>query len=872
MLLSTMRRESRGSRGRLLFFVLCLAVGVAAVTGVGSLVATLRDGIRANSRALLAADVEVSARRPLPAEALGDFLATRPALRFTGVRELATVVSSTEDVLESRLAELKVVDGDFPFYGELVLDPPGRLADALGPDRLVAAPELLDALGLRVGDALQVGGVPFEIAAVVVDEPGRLGFSLALGPRVFLSAEGLERTALLGVGNRVRHKGLLAVRGLADGRTLNTLVSELQAALPDSGFLRFETHTQAQPTLRRALGRVEDYLGLVALLSLLLGGVGVAQIVRAWIGERTASIAVLRCLGLRPREVLLLYLTQVASLAFVGSAVGAALGASLPWVLAAAMPELLPGDLLTSVPLEPLLRGLGLGLGVALLFSLPPLTAVYRVPPARVLRADAAPLPAPRALRWVANLVLLLGIFGASWLQSDDLERAAVFSVGMALTVGLLMWAARGLMRVSGRLPRERLHPVFKHGLAALSRPGAGTVGAVVALGLGVLVVLAMVLVEGRMDAELRSALPENAPSVFLVDIQSDQWADVQGALEQAEASAVDSVPVVMARLSSIEGEPVSERLARSMGGTVRGTTAQGSAPPSGTDTDGGFRESEGGRRGGGRRSRHWVLTREQRLTWLEELPEDNRILEGELWSHPDRAEVSLEEDYAEDLGVSVGSTLVFDVLGRPVELLVSSTRSVEWGSFSINFFVVVEPGVLEQAPHFRIASARIPADQESLLQGQLAVAHPNVTMLRVRNLLEKAAEILARLGFGVRLLGAFTALAGIVILAGAVASTSLRRAREVALLKTLGLTRRGVIVLFATEYALGGLTAGLVGGLGAYALAWGFLEQVLELGAELPWMALPLAGVCGALLATVAGLAASLRALAVRPVESLRA
>ena len=489
--LTTMLRESRGSRGRLVFFTGCLAVGVAAVVGVGVLVGTLQDGIRANSRQLLAADMVVSARRALPDE-LGEWLATEePGIERTQVRELATVVSARvgdEGELRSRLCELKVVDGVYPFYGVLGLDPPGVLSDHLDAQHVVVAPELLGALGLEVGGELLVGGASFTVAAAVTEEPDRLGFSLTLGPRVFLDDAGLQRTSLLGVGNRVKYEALLRVPGNPDSAALQNLQDRVRAELPDAGFLRFETHDEAQPTVRRSLRRVEDYLGLVALLSLLLGGTGVAQIVRAWISERTKGIAVMRCLGFRPREILVLYLTNVGLLALIGSAIGAAIGAALPFVLLAFAPDLLPEGLVTTVPLEPVWRGLGLGVGVALLFSLPPLTAVWRVSPARVLRSDAAPLPTPALLRWVTALLLVGGIFGSAFVQGDDVEVAGAFTGGLVVLAGLLFAASRGLMGLSGRIPRERVHPYLKHGLAALSRPGAGTTGAVVALGLGVLV------------------------------------------------------------------------------------------------------------------------------------------------------------------------------------------------------------------------------------------------------------------------------------------------------------------------------------------------------------------------------------------------
>jgi len=452
------------------------------------------------------------------------------------------------------------------------------------------------------------------------------------------------------------------------------------------------------------------------------------------------------------------------------------------------------------------------------------------------------PLPVPFAIRVGAPLALVLSVLLSARVQGGTWWTAAAFSAGLLLLVALLYAGARAATVLSGRLPRGRFGPYVEHGLAALARPGAGTTGAIVALGLGVMVVVAMVLIEGQLDEALRTALPEEAPSVFLVDVQPDQWDGVRDALDTRGAEAIDSVPVVMARLRTIDGRAVSEL-----------------ATEARTD-----------------RRATWVYTREQRLTWLTELPADNEVTagapEGELWSKPDTDEVSLEVDFADDLGVGLGSQLRVDVQGVPVELTVTSLREVDWQSFGINFFLVVEPGVLEQAPHFRIAAARLePPAAEFALQSELAGTYPNVTMLRVRPILEKIANAMTRVAAFVRALGSFTIAAGLVILAGAVATTATSRAREAALLKSLGVTRAGVTCLFAVEYALGGLVAGAIGATGALVLAWGFLEYLLELDADLRFAAVPLGAVAAAVLASASGLSASLRALRARPMETLR-
>ena len=831
-IVSAVLAEARASRSRLLFFAGCLAVGVAAVVGVAALVGAFEAGLREQSRELLAADMRVSARRPLPPE-LDVVLANEPHRR-ADVLELAAMAQAGE---ASRLVELKVVSDGYPFHGVLLFEPAGVSIADLGADGLAIAPELADALDVGVGDDVTLGGASFVVKALVLDEPDRLEFQMTLGPRVFATTEGHARTNLGDAYSRVKHSALFAFEGDATAERLAALVKRLETELPDASYLNIQSHADAQPNLTRSAGQVEHYLGLVALLSLLLGGIGVAQIVRTWVAQRTRSVAVLRSLGLVAREVALLHLLAILLLALVGCAFGALAGSALPFLVRELAPDVLGGSAASLFQPLAIVRGVVLGLLVALLFSFVPLSALWRVPPVAVLRAEAQPLPAPRAVRIGAPVAVFLGVVAAAWVQASSFVIAAAFAGGVALLAALLFLGARGLEVLVRRIPRGKLAPALEHGLAALARPGAGTTGAVTALGLGVMVVVAMWYVQREMGRALREALPADAPSVFLVDVQPDQWEGVQQQLAAGGASAIDSSPVVMARLARIDGRPVGE-LARE-------------------------READG--------QTTWFFTREQRLSWRDALPASNTLVAGEWMTDTRPNEVSVEVDYAADLGVGIGSSIELDVQGVPIELVVTSLREVDWESFSINFFLVVEPGALEGAPHFRIASARVePPEAELALQTAVANEAPNVTLLRVRPLLAKVAGILDRIAVGVRALGAFTVATGLVILAGSIGASALRRAREAALLKSLGLTRSGVARLFAIEYALLGLLAGAIGGAGALVLGWTFLTYLAELEVGVPYAALPVAAFATALLAIVSGLLASRRALTAPPASVL--
>ncbi|MBL8114593.1 MAG: ABC transporter permease [Acidobacteria bacterium] len=849
LLLRQIVRDLRGQGARLVFFLVCLGTGVGAVVAVAGFSRGLENGIRDRARQLLAADAAISSLRKLTPTLENTVAGLPKDVEVARTFELVTMItagSSTAAAGEAMLVELKALEGRYPFYGTITLAPERPLTELLTKDTAVVAPEVLSRLGLRVGEDLAIGGERFRIAATIAAEPDRIGGTFTLGPRIFVTKEGLDRTSLESFGSRVVRKTLFKLPPAGTREDLERLVATLKAASNGVLEYRIETYAESQANLRDGIARVDKYLGLVALLSLLVGGVGIAQTVRAWLAGRLDSLAVLACLGFRPREVLALFLSETLLLALAGSLAGAAFGTAVLGVLPLFLGDLVPAGWVSAWQPAGVLRGVLLGLALAAVFSLPTLLAAGRVPPARVLRRDTEPLPLSRLSISVVLTLLFAGVFGTALVQARSALLALQFTLALLAVALLLAGVAALLLNGLARIPRERLSYRLRHPLAALAHPGSGTLGSIVALGIGVLVVLTLALVERSLSSQLRSDLPKDAPTLFLIDVQPDQWAGAEKELRAAGATRIDSVPVVMARLKALDGQPV-EKLAE-----------------------------------GAKENKQWTLTREQRLTYVDKLADDNEIVAGQalgahgataktLFVKPDVAELSLERDFAKDLGAKVGSVLTFDVQGVPLDLTVTSIRAVNWKTFGINFFFVVEPGVLEDAPQTRLAAARVPPEREDALRSALARSFPNVTLVPVREVLEKIAALLGRLGGAVRFLGGFTVLAGVVILAGAVGATSSRRGREVALLKTIGLSRASVSGIFAAEYALVGLVAAGIAIVSAVTLSHAIAVEVFDL---------PPAGTAGPVLvaalstvfvAVAAGLLASLGALRRRPIEALR-
>lgn len=827
------RWELRGAGLRAVPFLASLSVGVAAVVLVAGLGDSLARAIRQEARPLLGADVAVRSFDGFPAE-LDGVAAAFPGTERVDTLDFLTMVAVPAapggPPGRSVMVELKAVPAGWPFYGAPVVEPARPLEELLGDDGLVVQPALLERLGLEQGARVRLGSVEFVVRGVILAEPGRLPSGLVAGPRVLISPAGLARAGLGDVGARRTHRALFhepdEARAIALAEHVRGLVGTRATV---------ETWADAQPAAQRSIAQTTAWMGLVALLSLLVGGVGIAQATRAWMARRLDTIAIQRTLGLTASEVASLTLVQAAVLAIAGSALGALLGTGALALAPLALEGLLPVDAVQPWQPAAVARGVGLGLGMALLFAWRPLAQAARVPPLRVLRRDIEPLPESALRSALALGTVAIGVFLLAFAQARDPFVAGAFVLGLAVVSGLAAAGAALLVRLMRPLAHRVRSWWLRHGLASVGRPGSGLVPAVVALGLGATVVLTTVLVEGRLYAQIAQEFPESAPSAFLLDVQPDQVAGVQSLLAEVGAVHTRAAPMVVGRLVSVDGVGAEELAAQ---------------------------REEGDR---------WQLTREQRLSYMPALPADNTILEGAPFSEAVTSELSIEERYAERLGVKLGSVVQFDVQGVPVELRVTSIRSVSWQSFNMNFFLVAEPGVLEAAPQTHLVTTQLPAELESSTQDRLATAFPNVTMVSVRTVLAQARGLLERLAWAVRAVGAFTAAAGVAILATGIIAEAGRRGRQVALLKTLGTTRAGVMGLLAVEYALVGLLAGLVGSVGAVGLSWVLVTRVMTLSWATDWWAVGFAVGGAAFLVSTVGVLANQRALRVPPAQVLR-
>jgi putative ABC transport system permease protein len=849
-------REMRAAWQRLLFFFLCVAVGVGAIAAMRSVIQSVRGALGREARTLAGADVVIQSGNLLNESARGILeaaLAPIPGVERSELVETATMVRpAAEGASAARMVELLAVDGRYPFYGRVELQDRRPYAHAMLASRgALVRPELLVQLGMKVGDRLVIGRETFEIRGVLTVEPGRRLGMFSLGPRVIIDRADLDRTGLLTFGSRARHQLLLRVPEPRVAPLVRTLRDRFR-----NTFVSARSYRDTEERVGRELATAENYLSLVGYVIVVLGGIGVWSVTRVFIQQKIRTIAVLKCVGGTAGRILAVYVAQVLLLAAAGSGLGLALaGVAMQFVPARTFASL--GDVAFGLTLSASAQAVGIGLLVSLLFALVPLLEVRRVKPLLLLREETespsdGPRPAwyrdwPRrlaALDWTrigsAVFVAVALALLASW-QAASWRVGLIVSAGFISVAVVLFLAGAVLVRAVRPLSRVRWFPL-RHAIIGFGRPGHQTRVILLAVGLGSFFIMGVRLLEVNLQREFSFDLRPDAPDMFLIDVQQDQRDGVARLLSAVGSDAAPRlVPVLRARVVGVQGRTLN--LA-----SVEAVRENGS------------------------------ISREFVITWRDTLANNERIAQGAFWprgaSSP-VAEVSVEAGVAARAGLQLGDLMRFDVLGRAIEARVSSIREVNWDDARQGGFIFVfKPGVLERAPHTYLAILRAPPDPaaRARLQRDVAAAYPNVSAIDVREVVQTVQGVLRNVTLAISVVGGVALFCGLLILVGAVAMTKFQRLQEVALLKTLGASSRTIVALLVIEYGVLGLLAGLIGAIGALGLSYAFATQVLDI----PWDAAPLTTAAGvvataAVVATV-GVAASWDVLRRKPLAVLRA
>ena len=788
------RRDLRGSLKAFRLALACLALGVATIAGVGSFGAAIVDGLKDNGRVILGADVTLRTTMMVPSDEQVDWLADRAEI----TRTYDMNAMAQADGREPLLVSLKAVGDAYPLYGSFGLEDGGALDEALaerdGIWGAVAVEEFLLRLGIDPGDRFRLGEAEFELRGVIASEPDLASSTFQLGPRLIVAIDALDGSALVQPGSMIRYDTRLK---LAEDVDTEVFLDDLEEAFPLAAW-RVRSYENANPQLARFLERLRLFISLVGLTALLIGGIGVASAVNAYLGGKVPTIAILKSLGAPAKLIFRTYLIEIAAVATAGTAIGLVAGAILPGVVGWAVAGALPVPVEPSLHLQPLGVAAAYGILTALAFAIWPLARARLVPAAALFRDQvsrrAAQRPGLKTIAIAGAIIAALALL--TIFSSPDRYLAAGFVVGAAATLLLFRVASAGFTRLIRRVGRPK-RPGLRLALANLTRPGAATGSVVVALGIGLTVLIAIVSVQGNLIEEIGDNLPADAPSFFFVDIQPDQVATFDTILADTHGvHAVERMPSLRGRITAIDGVSVTEAVIE---------------PHS-----------------------RWAIEGDRGVTYASEMPDNAEVVAGEWWpaDYTGPPLLSFETDIARGFGIGVGDTLTVNVMGRDITATVANLRDVDWSTMGINFTLVFAPGLLETAPHTFIATVHADRESETGLRAEIADTLPNVSAIGVRDVLTDVIAILRKIDAAVGGIGALALAAGLLVLAESVAAAQRRRVYDAVVLKVLGATRRQLFRAYLLEHLLLGTATALLAACAGTLIGWIVTSFVIQA----PW------------------------------------
>ena len=822
------RREMHGSLRKFKVFLGALLLGVAAIGTVGSVADAMRSGINDNARLLLGGDIEFSSLHTPPG---AEIIAT--ASQFGTLSKVVQMRAMLQAGESRKLVELKAVDNNWPLVGDAKIEPAGTLQDALAQNGIVADGSILRSLGLKTGDTVGLGDADVRVAATLTSEPDRSISFVSFGPRVLISQATLQATGLQQPGSFITYRYRLILNNETDRQAALT---GLRDATSDT-HVRVRDLADAAPGFDRFINQAEVFLVLVGLTALLIGGLGVAGAVRAWLASRIDIIATLKCVGAPARLIFRIYLLQVMCIASIGVSAGVVVAAIAPLFAI----QILAGYV--TVPLDltiypvPLLVAAGFGLGTAYLFAVWPLAKAEEVRAADLFRRLVAiPEGRPKPAYLLSMLAAAGGLALLALIATRDIKITSGFIGGSLAALLLLSILGHVLVMLLRRMPRPGFVSV-RLAISNIIRPGSPVRSVIIAFGLGLSVLVTVSLSEANLGRQIDSRLADDAPDWFFIDIQPHQIDEFEQTVATIDGiSEMNKTPMLRGRVVRLDDVPVSQI-----------TPNEGSA---------------------------WILRGDRALTWSATPPKGSEIVAGNWWDtdYSGLPLVSMSYEAANDFGLTIGDTVSINVLGREITATITNLRAVDWESFSINFVFVLNPGVLDAAPHSWIATTHADDDAAAdAVERAITSQFSNVSAVSVKEAVATAQQVIALLGGAIRLTALVTLVAGIAVLAGTVASSEAQRLADSVILKVLGATRLSIGLAWFFEYALLGLLTAIAAACIGTIASWALVAQLLEADFEFKgWLVLATT-LGGALLTAVLGLISAMQTLGRKPAPVLR-
>ncbi len=845
-------REIRASWHRLLFFFLCIAIGVGSIVSLRSIVQNIRASVSQQAQALLTADVQITSGAAFNEQAKAifeKFYKSPTVLAHADSLEMPTMVRPINNTqVAPKQIEIRAVQSSFPFYGEMILADGLRYDFSLLKDRgIVVRPTLLQQLNVKVGDKVKIGSLEFTIRGVIEQEPGNTLTAFSLGPRVFANYDDVIAAGLTGFGSRVRYRIQLKTQpGQAEAVT-----KQIRDELKTQPLIGVRSYREAENRVAESFTQVENFLSLIGLIILVLGGIGISSVTRVFIQQKMKTIAVLKCLGGRNSRVLGTYLVQVMALGLIGSGLGVLISKAVLFALPRYLADRIPPGIQIGLTWPAVFQGFGIGILIALLFAALPLLEIRNIKPILVLRATDA-VHGKRRFDWLKitlGAFVIAGLVALAGWQAGSLKIGAIFLGGLAATAFILNLAGWLLIRSVKQL-RHVNSFVLRQGINSLYRPGNQTKVILLAVGLGAFFIISVRLLQANLLDEFSLNLGANSPDMYLIDIQPKQREAIADTITQELGTKPELVPTLRARIAEINGKAVNIESNE---------------------------RNQNQNRNQNQQQNRGMLARDYTITYRDHLDTPEKVVEGQFWDSSPSAqpEISIEELVRDELKVKIGDTITFDFAGQRITSKITNVRRVDWRNARIGFLVVFRPGALDELPQqMLITAVKAPPPGQARVNFQrtLLDRFGNISVIDIRDIIEAASKVIDTVSTAVTFVGGFVFLSGLLILIGSIAMTKYHRLYESAILKTLGAKRKLIVLITLIEYGVLGLLAGVIGSAAAIILSWSVSKYALEIG----WSFTPSINFVGValtlLLVTVIGVISSWDVMIKKPLGILRA
>ena len=782
-LLTMAWRDSRKNRSRLLLFISSIVLGIAALVAVYSFKDNLQRDIDQQAKELTGADLIIESKKTISAKTLKGIvnLGDEQAQEHSFASMVYFIKNGG-----SRLIQVKALQGKFPFYGSIATSPIAAAKSFQNGRTALVDHTLMLQFNAKVGDSIKIGDLNFEISGKLEKAPGQTGIAASVAPIVYIPLQYLEKTGLTQIGSRITYRYYYQFRN-AD--TLANTLKSLEPKLEKEG-LSVETVASKKAETGKSFSDLSRFLALAGFIALLLGCIGVGSAIHVYIQEKLSTIATLRCLGLKARDAFLIYVIQIAIIGLIGAILGAILGTLIQFLLPLVLKDFLPVEITMQISWLAIMQGIVLGLIIAILFALPSLLAVRKISPLNAIRASFENQAAKRdPLKWLVYLFMVVFVFGFTYLQMKSVVQTIAFTVAILIALLLLMLLAKLLLFLVRKLLPESLSYLWRQGFANLYRPNNQTLMLTVSIGLSTTFIFTLFFIQDILIQRVTLSSSANQPNMVMFDIQQSQKGDLNKLTESFKLPLMNQVPIITMRIEEINGKRLGND------STKRN-------------------ESKG----------------EIRATYQDTLTAAEKIKEG-VWTNAVATTanapiyVSLEQSYAKRINVKLKDKILFNVQGMLIPTVVGSIREVNWGSFQTNFRVVFPTGVLESAPQFFVLMTKVPSKEVSAkYQAAVVTAFPNVSMIDLDLILKLLDELLSKIGFVIKFMAGFSMATGWVVLLSSVLTSKNQRIKESILLRTLGASRKQVLIINAVEYFFLGIFAagaGLILALsGSYLLA----------------------------------------------------